>query len=151
MSHIVSIATEIKDIEAVKRACAELGLVFKENQTTCKFWHAQQHTCTHAIELPKGSLPYAMELGLVRQASGSYSLVGDELLRLGAEDEAYHEKGWPKRLVGTDTNPLGTNFNKLLQLYGVAKATIEAKKRGYLVTRSQVPGTNKIQLCVTGM
>jgi len=148
MSHIVAIQTEIKDIEAVKRACAELGLEFKENQTTCAFWPSQgkpqTHPCTHAIALPVGH--YKMELGLVRQPSGSYTLVGDELLKLDN-----NEHGWCERIFGRLTNPLGKNFNKLLQLYGVNKATIEAKKRGYLVTRSIVPGTQKIQLAVTGM
>lgn len=147
MSHIVSIQTAIKDIDAVKAACAELGLEFKENQRTCAFWPTggapQTHPCTHAIALPVGT--YRMELGLVLKPDGTYELVGDELLKL--DDTSY----WNKALFGLERNPLGQNFNKLLQLYGVHKATLEAKKRGYLVTRTVIPNTQKIQLTVTGM
>lgn len=145
MSHIATIKTEIKDIEAVKLACAELGLEFKENQKTCKFWptagRPQEHPCEHAVALPIGS--YEMELGLVKTETG-YSLVGDNLLH-------HDDPTVCQTLFGLDKNPLGKNYSKLLQLYAVNKATIESKKRGYLVQRQYVPGTQKIQLVVTGM
>lgn len=150
MSHIALIKTQITDLEAVKLACAELGLTFLENQTTCKFWPnagtAQEHPCTHAIGLPKGN--YCMELGLVRTATG-YDLVGDELLKWDEKDDSGYN--WTRSLMGRDRNPLGVNFGKLLQSYGVNKATIEAKRRGYMVSRQYVPNTQTIQLVVTGV
>jgi hypothetical protein len=152
MSHIATIKTEIKDLEAVKLACKELGLEFRENQKTCAFYPEsgtpQQHPCDHAIKLPEGDFP--MELGLVKTANG-YDLVGDELLKISEEDGEHNGGFWVPKIFGMETNPLGTNYSKLLQLYAVNKATIESKKRGYLVKRQYVPGTQKIQLVVTGM
>ncbi|MGN6556202.1 MAG: hypothetical protein ACTHLW_21030 [Verrucomicrobiota bacterium] len=152
MSHIATIATTITDLNAVKLACAELGLTFNENQTTCMFWpdagQPQLQPCDHAIQLPSGS--YKMELGLVRNPDGSYALVGDDLLHQSEADGPTGEY-WVKAIFGMDKNPLGRKFQKLIQLYGVHKTTLEAKKKGWLVNRSYVPGTQKIQLTVTGM
>lgn len=152
MSHIATIKTEIKDLEAVKLACAELGLEFLEGQKTCKFYpkagSPQTHPCDHAIKLPEGNGSFAMELGLVKTEKG-FDLVGDDLLKLSENCE--NGQFWCETIFGMEKNPLGKNFNKLLQLYAVNKATIESKKMGYLVKRQYVPGTQKIQLVVTGM
>src|SRR5581483_2965777 len=121
----------------------------KENQTTCQFWPkegvAQQQACTHAIGLPVNSCK--MELGLLRNASGSYDLVGDELLMKShtCKDGPF----WLKHIMGRETNPLGKDFGRFIQLYGAHKATIEAQRRGWIVRRQEVGG--KIQLSVTGM
>jgi len=45
---------------------------------------------------------------------------------------------------------VGPNFGKLLQLYGVHKATAEARRKGYLAQRRAGKGGN-IQLVVTGI
>jgi hypothetical protein len=41
MSHVTTINIEIRDLEALQAACAELGASFIENQTTYK-WYGQQ-------------------------------------------------------------------------------------------------------------
>ncbi|MDB6027519.1 MAG: hypothetical protein JWM68_3742 [Verrucomicrobiales bacterium] len=150
MSHIATIQTQITDLEAVKRACKELGLVFKENQTTCAFWPSgnqpQLHPCTHAVELPVGD--FRMELGLVKTGN-TYSLVGDDLLHM-SEKDGQVGVNWCKDIFGRETNPLGQKFGKFLQLYGVHKATMEAQRKGYLVTR-KVGANNSIQIVATGM
>ena len=152
MSHIATIKTEITDLEAVKLACQELGLEFMEGQTTCAFWPnegaPQLQPCTHAIKLPVGA--YRMELGLVKTAKG-YDLVGDDLLKLAETDVNQSGNFWCQQIFGMNKNPLGKNFGKLLQAYGLNKATMEAKRRGYLVARQYVPNTQKVQLVVTGM
>jgi|SRR5579884_1968719 len=150
MSHIAEIKTELKDLEAVKAACKELGLTFHEGQKTCAFYPteagAQQHPCDHAIGLPVGD--YKMELGLTKQANGTFSLVGDNLLQLAHTDDSGDY--WCKRIFGRETNPLGSKFGTFIQHYAVHKATIEARKRGYMVNR--VAGKNgAIQLVVTGI
>jgi hypothetical protein len=146
MSHIATIATQITDIEAVRHACAELGLTFVENQKTCAFWPSsgkpQLHPCDHAVTLPVGQ--FKMELGLVRDKAGCYSLVGDDMLHL-------NDRSTCQMIFGRDTNPLGTKFNKLMQLYAVHKTQIEAKRKGWIVTRKVVAGSNKIQLSISGM
>jgi hypothetical protein len=146
MSHIATIKTQITDLEAVKLACKELGLTFLENQTTCKFWpswgRAQEHPCSHAIALPVGT--YEMTLGLVREKDGSYTLVGDDMLHLDDVMTC-------RLILGRDTNPLGSKYGKFLQAYGLNKATMEAKRKGYIVTRKYVPNSTSVQLVVTGV
>ncbi|MDB6017688.1 MAG: hypothetical protein JWR19_2177 [Pedosphaera sp.] len=150
MSHIATIKTAITDLEAVKRACKELGFTFKENQKTCAFWPTgskpQQCACDHAIELPSGN--YKMELGLVKTDTG-YDLVGDELMKLSEKDK--RGPFWCKHIFGMDKNPLGQNFGRFIQHYGLHKTQIEAAKKGWLTTRKVVPGTDKIQVHITGM
>ena len=45
---------------------------------------------------------------------------------------------------------VGTSFGKLLQLYGVHKARIEAQKKGYTVRR-QTLGDGAIKLTIGGV
>lgn len=88
--------------------------------------------CDHAIQVP-GS---GYDVGLLQNPeTGGYRIYFDFY---GGNGSAIQNK-------------IGVGGERLLQLYGVHKATLEAKKRGYLVTRKAVPGTQKIQLCVTGM
>ncbi len=144
MSHIVKIATEIRDVEAIKLACAELGLVFKENQKTYKWWGEsvgdyplpegitkdELGTCEHAIGV--NGTPW--EIGLMRnKQTNGLRIVFD----------FYGHQGAPLMAA------IGKGGEKLLQMYGVHKATIEAKKRGLLVSRAQLG--QKIKLTVSGM
>ena len=151
MSHIATIQTSITDIEAVKLACKELGLTFKENQKTCDFWPTggkpQQHPCDHAIGLPAGK--YAMELGLVKTDKG-YDLVGDNLLHLSEKNKDASGEYWCQEIFGMNRNPLGEKYGKFLQSYGLNKASLEARRKGYLVTR-QAGKNGAIKLVVTGM
>ena len=49
-------------------------------------------------------------------------------------------------------NEVGTGFGKLLQLYGVHKATMEARKKGLSVVRRQQPnGAIKLVLMGVGI
>lgn len=155
MSHIAKIKTEIKDLEAVRLACDELGLTFLENQKTCAFWPVerkpQQHPCDHAIRLPAGH--FAMELGLVKTETG-YDLVGDELLHIDEKHTGKYGrtgKEWCKNIFGTEVNPLGSNLGRFIRSYTANKVEIEAAKRGWLVSRSVVAGTNEIKMTLSGM
>ena len=38
MSHVTVIAVELKDLDALKAVCAALGLEFRENQTTYRWY-----------------------------------------------------------------------------------------------------------------
>lgn len=144
MSHVVTIKTELRDIEAIRAACAELGITFKENQRTYKWWGVSVGDyplpegvkkedlghCAHAIGVPKAQ----WEIGLMEnKATGGYRIVFDFYGHEGSKLQ----------------NAIGKNAEKLLQLYTVHKTQIEAKKRGLLCTRKQVG--SKIQLTVSGM
>jgi hypothetical protein len=129
MSHVVSIKTELHDLDAIKATCKELGLVFKENQKTYRwygrsvgdypipegFTEADLGKCEHAIECPGATF----DIGLVKR-DGAYRMLFDFY-------------GQPKLLKAIG----GEQAQKFFQLYGTWKATLEAKKKGYSVTRTQ--------------
>lgn len=146
MSHVVSIKTELKDLAAVQSACAELGLVFKQNQKYIRWYGKwmndydaadaayklgikpeQYGTCDHAIELP--GCDY--DIGLLRNpVTGGYRLYFD-----------FYGEG--KKIQ----KALGDNGQKLLQHYAACKATAEAKMKGWLTQRTLQPNGNiKLQL-----
>ena len=79
MSHVTVIAVELKDLDALKAVCAALGLEFRENQKTYR-WYGQHvgdfpvplgfakadlGKCDHAIAV-KGNRN-AYEVGLVKR------------------------------------------------------------------------------------
>jgi len=112
MSHFTTITTQIKDIAAVRSACRELGVEVLE-KTTARGYHTNTMQGDYVIRL-KG--PY--DIALKKQPDGTYGLTTD---------------WWD----GHVEREVGKNFGKLLQLYGVYKATAEARKRGHLVQRKQ--------------
>lgn len=112
MSHFTEIHTQIKDIQALRLACEELGLSLLQN-AEARGYYENKTKGDYVIQL-KG--PY--DIALNKQADGTYALNAD-LWQGHVEKE------------------VGQKYGKLLQLYGVHKATIEARKRGLSVMRRQ--------------
>lgn len=151
MSHIVRIMTEIRDLEALKATCTELGFTFNENAQTYRWWgtvhpnspeakqalaemttdeRAEAGKCTHSISFQGSNF----DLGLVKTATG---------FRVAADDLVYH-KGYNPM-----ADALGAGACKLFQFYAFRKAEIEAAKRGFLTHRVVVG--KKIHLHIYGM
>jgi len=110
MSHFATIQTQIRDIEALRDACAEMGLLVLQN-TAARGYGTNRHHGEHVIAL-KG--PY--DIALNRQPDGAYGLTTD---------------WWD----GHVEKEVGKDYGKLIQLYGVHKAMREARQRGYSVQR----------------
>ena len=122
MSHFTTIKTQIKDIDALRSACKELGLTVVQNAEARGF--AEQKLKGDFVIQLKG--PY--DVALQKQNDGSYGLTTD----------------WWNGHVEKE---VGTNFGKLLQLYGVHKATIEARKKGLgVLRRAKADGSIKLIL-----
>ena len=125
MSHFTTIRTQIKDIEALRSACQEMGLSLLQN-AEARGYYENKIKGDYVIQL-KG--PY--DIAINKQPDGSFGLTAD-LWQGHVENEA------------------GQGYGKLLQLYGVHKAIREARKKGHLVTRSQHQnGSIKLTLSVT--
>lgn len=123
MSHFVQINTQIKDIDALRSACAELGLSVETNAEARGYVNNRLHG-DFVIRL-KG--PY--DVAVRREAAGHYAL---------------HADLWKGHVEAE----LGKGFGKLKQLYGVHKATAEARRNGLNVRRRQLPnGTVRLALC----
>lgn len=141
MSHFTSIKTQIKDLDALRAALRELGLSLEAN-AEARGWPDQPTKHGEYVIRLKG--PYDVALNR-NPKTGCYDLDAD----LWTDAEGYAAKfnlGWKSSTVETE---LGKHYGKLVQLYGVHKATIEARKHGHQVTRST--GQNgQIRLVLTG-
>ena len=114
MSHFTTIKTQIKDVEALRSAVNELGLRLIPN-TEARGYISNKTKGDFVIRL-KG--PY--DIAVNQQPDGTYGLTTD---------------WWD----GHVEKEVGSNFGRLLQLYGVHKASMEARKKGYSVLRNQQP------------
>jgi hypothetical protein len=125
MSHFTTIQTQVRDIHALRDACRELGVDLIEN-AVARGYGSSTNKGDYVIKL-KG--PY--DIALNRQQDGTYGLTTD----------------WWEGCVEKE---VGTNYGRLLQLYGVHKARIEAQKKGYTVRR-QTLGDGSIKLILGGI
>ena len=122
MSHFTTIQTQIKDIDSLREACAELGLALLPNAEARGYGSTRQRG-EFIIRL-KG--PY--DVALNRQTDGTYGLSTD----------------WWEGHVERE---VGSNYGRLLQLYAVHKTAREARKRGLSVQRTQrTDGSIKLTL-----
>lgn len=125
MSHFTTINTQIKDTEALRAACQELGLSLLQN-TTARGYYNNQTRGDFVIRL-KG--PY--DIALNRQPDSSFGLTADL---------------W----AGNVEKEVGKGYGRLLQLYGVHKAMREARRKGLLVKRS-AKQDGSIKLTIVGV
>jgi hypothetical protein len=125
MSHFTTIQTHLKDMEALRDACAELHLELHAN-TTARGFEGTARRGEYVIKLPG---PY--DIALHREPDGTYALSADL---------------WD----GSVEHTVGKSYSRLVQLYGVHKATREARKRGHTVVRRTMP-SGAIKLTFGGM
>jgi hypothetical protein len=125
MSHFTTIKTQIKDIEALRAACKELGLAVLQN-AQARGYASNTRKGDYVIQLAG---PY--DIAVNQQPDGTYGLTTD---------------WW----LGHVENEVGKEYGKLLQLYGVHKASMEARKKGYSVLR-QAKNDGSIKLVLLGV
>jgi hypothetical protein len=116
MSHIQTIEIEITDLQALKNTCKRLGLVWKQDQKTFKWYGQNPEKCDHAISVPNANY----EIGVLKN-------VGMKGFTLQVD---YYD-----RKVTEKIGQLGGLFK---QAYGLEKAKIEAIKKGYSVREHRV-------------
>jgi hypothetical protein len=123
MSHFTTIDVQVKDIAALRQACAELGVDLQEN-TFARGYSSNRRHGAYVIRL-KG--PY--DVALQELDDSSYRLIAD----------LWH---------GHVERELGPGLGRLKQLYGVHKATAEARKKGLTVRRQALAnGGIRLALC----
>ena len=126
MSHFTSIKTQIKDIAALTAACTELGLKLVQN-SEARGYYENKIKGDFVIKLAG---PY--DIAVKKQPDGTYGFTSD-LWQGHVEKE------------------VGQNYSKLLQLYGVHQATIEARKKGLSVLRHKPSHNGSIKLVLMGV
>jgi hypothetical protein len=146
MSHVVTMKTQIGDLDALREACKALGLTFHENQTTYRWYgrwvndyHAEDAAyhhgvkpedygkCSHAISAPGATY----DIGVCKLANGNYTLIYDNFSQgMGLERE------------------LGPRCRKLKQEYGVQAAISQAEQQGLGWTKELDEDTGTVNIAV---
>lgn len=73
MSHIVEIACEVKNLDALATAAAELGGELRQGQTKFRYYSGDE-ACSHAIHFPNATY----EIGVIERGDGQgYTLKTD--------------------------------------------------------------------------
>jgi hypothetical protein len=126
MSHFVAIKTSVRDVNALRKACEELGLELLEKGTARGF-ASNTLKAEYVIRL-KG--PYDVAVNMDKE-SGSYGFTTD---------------WWG----GHVEKEVGAGYAKLLQLYAIHKTQIEARKKG-LSCRRQLLGDGSVKIMIGGL
>jgi hypothetical protein len=137
-SHITEVKVVVKDLAALKSAARAVGLTFMEGQRTYR-WYGRSvgdyptpkgmkvsdlGKCDHALVIAGN--PRAYEIGVRKQANGSFTLVWD-----------FWQGGYGlQALVGDDAK-------KLTEEYAIAAAKNACKKLGWI---SQVQRDGKLRV-----
>lgn len=127
MSHITDIELKILDLNALKAACREVGVTFNEGAETFTSYQ-DGLKCEHSITSPWGRY----QIGVLK-----------------AKDGKGYTLAWDSYCQYETVKKLGEGLEKLKQAYGVCKATIEARARGWSVHRQNLPN-GTIKLVMTG-
>lgn len=125
MSHFTTIQTQVRDIEALREACTELGFPLCENAQARGY--SDNRVPGELVIRLKG--PY--DIAMNRQADGSWGMTTD---------------WWS----GHVEREVGANYGRLLQLYGVYKTIREARRKGYGVKRQPLKD-GSIKLIIVGV
>ena len=125
MSHFTTIETQARDIGALRKACTEMGLLLASD-TEARGYGSAKTKGEYVIQM-KG--PY--DIALNKEHTGSYGLTTD---------------WW----AGHVEKEIGKDYGRLLQLYGVHKATREARRKGYMVRRQSLK-SGAIRLQIQGV
>jgi hypothetical protein len=145
MSHVVTCELEVKDLAAMGAACEAMGAKLVLGQRTYKWFGQwlndyqgddaafrkidpkQYGKCDHAIRHPGCNY----EIGLMKQANGSYMLIADE----------WHD--------GSLVEKFGKGLSKLKQQYAAAVAMKTMRTQGFRVQSRLDESTGDLRLICT--
>lgn len=148
MSHVVSIAIEFQDLDAIKAACRRLGWTFREGQGTYRWFGHWVDDSPVPRHLFAEEAEYNRVVAMSRDARRLYM---DQLL--GHCEHAISVPGcdyeigiqnvggkwvpvWDWFHAGGLHTVMGTNGGPLAQAYAVEKSKLEACRRGYPCTET---------------
>jgi len=126
MSHFTTIQTQIRDVDALEAACAELGVELLRNTEARGFANSTRHG--ELVVRLKGPYDIAANRPEAAPENAPYELATD----------------WWNGHVEAEVGP---NYGRLLQLYGVHKTMREAsRKRLRAIRHQETDGSIRITL-----
>ena len=115
MSHLAKIELIIKNLDALKQACRDLGFIYDPNLTSFKSYYGD-NPCHSAIRI----VGCDYEIGVIKENDNTYSLHWD----------SWHEGGL--------TPVIGLNAGVIKQAYTIEAVKREAKLKKYRVTQKKI-------------
>jgi len=137
MSHLTTVKTEIRSVEALREACTALGLTLQEGGRV-RFYEGESDPVDFYVQLPG-----RYDLGFMRQADGTYGFVADEELIGGRSGTDDYGRGDPGRQI------LGEDCRRLKREYSYAVLQAEARRKGLQIRRQDQPNGH-IKVVLTG-
>ena len=122
MSHLSTVTTKIKDIQALREAAKALGLELKTGGRVRGYGGVLYNETDYMI-----ALPGPFDLGFRKQADGTYAMESDGGLMEGWYDS---EAGMAK---------IGRNAGLLKQNYALAILQADARRKGRQVKTEKMP------------
>jgi Protein of unknown function (DUF1257) len=131
MSHMTTVQTQLKDLDAVRAACAALGWTLVAQQPV-RYYQGPGPRCDYVLELTsEPQLARTYNLGLLRQADGTYQILCDNSMAGPVIREPGTLGGQTPRILGA-----------LKQQYARAVLTRQARRLGArVIERQQADGT----------
>lgn len=149
MSHLVSIKTELRDIDCAALAAKELGGELirdaKQGRWFGKFMD-DYDGADAAYKLGIDPKEYGKADHIIRFADSAYDVMLLKNPATGGYRIYFDFWGGNGKTL---QNHIGKNGETLLKYYAAHKTTMEAQKKGWLVTRTIKP-TGEIKLQITG-
>jgi len=139
MSHISTIKLLITDLNALRAACADCEVEFKEDQKTFKVYGGRQHRCEHAIVDPTNKRAYEVGVVKCRYDQRTESVVDDHQ----GDQLCVQHDDW--RGGGGMVEKVGPKASKLMQRYGYHATKAVADQNGWQTTEEvQADGSIKL-------
>ncbi|MBL8793148.1 MAG: DUF1257 domain-containing protein [Planctomycetia bacterium] len=157
MSHVVSISVEIRDLQALQKACQRLGWTFRQGQQTYQWfgrWMDDSpipaHLFTPERTAALQAMPREERIAAMNEFLGhcnhAIAIPGCHY-EVGLKHYGDHYKLVWDFWEGQMNQAMGTGGGPLLQAYAVEKAKLEAQRQGLPCTESILEdGTIKLQL-----
>jgi hypothetical protein len=127
MSHWTTIKTQVRDLAALEDAAKALGLELKRGEDVYARGYGGQRIQGDAVIVCN----FIYDIAVQKQSDGTYGLVTD---------------WWG----GHVEKEVGKEYGRLLQRYGVAVATRQARARGYRV-QERTLADGSVKLMIGGM
>jgi len=128
MSHISRIQLDVNNLNCLEKAVKKLGGTFHKNKTEFSYYAGRKGKCLHAASFPNCSY----DLGIVQ---------GENNKSFGLEWDSFSQGGL--------TKVLGTNADKLKQLYTSFVVKDQAMKEGNTVVEKVLQdGTIKMVISI---
>jgi len=158
MSHVARVELEIKDLQALRAACKQLGLTYDEKATSWKWWMTDYPNWVTEENQTEGiprSRYGTSDAGVITVPGARWSIgVYKDPAKPGCYVPIYdaYEHGGDLRGRGLGIeDKLGAGLQKLKQEYGITISTKVMQAKGFQVFRNlvNVKGKQQVQLrCV---